>query len=579
MKRGWTSRALLIALFLCAVAAVAGGVWRLGYVQGIGALVRKGEADLALSSDRVVGQLQRYRELAVLMSDHPAVAAANTGTHLAEANTLFQEVADKTSALEILFVDRTRRVLAAARSETGGLVPDQPFLGRAMNGALGMGHGANLLVAPRAVYFAAPHFAEDRSVGGAVVVAADVAEIEWDWTGTNPAVFFTDSAGEVFISNRSELIWWRRDASEDSAAARRFEARIVGGREIWQMEWEPYFPRRALHITRELPVIGMTAEALIDTAPARRIASLQAAAVAALCLAFGAMLFLATERRRALALANTKLEARVAERTSALSDANTALRREVAEREAAEAALRRAQEDLVEAGKLSALGQMSAGISHELNQPLMAIQSYAENGAAFLERDKPDRAADNLRRISDLTRRIGRIIRNLRAFARQESAPVSRVDLVKVLASAMELTATRRRDGGVTLDYSPPKGPVWVRGGEVRLCQVFVNLITNAVDAMQDSDTRALRITVREGERLRVDVADSGPGIDMPAKMFEPFYSTKSDREEGGMGLGLSISYGIVQSLGGEIRGINAAAGGAIFTVELERWSEEERAA
>ncbi|MFC6760061.1 hypothetical protein ACFQFQ_12050 [Sulfitobacter porphyrae] len=125
---------------------------------------------------------------------------------------------------------------------------------------------------------------------------------------------------------------------------------------------------------------------LLDTEPARRLAAAQAAAVAALCLAFGSLLFLAAERRRALASANARLEDRVAERTRALRDTNAKLLAEAAEREEAQAALRRAQDELVQAGKLSALGQMSAGISHELNQPLMAIRSFAENGVQFMNR-------------------------------------------------------------------------------------------------------------------------------------------------------------------------------------------------
>ncbi|HBR36747.1 MAG TPA: C4-dicarboxylate ABC transporter, partial [Sulfitobacter pontiacus] len=158
----------------------------------------------------------------------------------------------------------------------------------------------------------------------------------------------------------------------------------------------------ALHLTRALPVVGMTGEVLLDIEGAQRLARAQAAAVAALCLAFGALLFLATERRRALSEANAALERQVAKRTAALNASNTELRREATEREEAQAALRRAQADLVQAGKLSALGQMSAGISHELNQPLMAIRSFAENAVQFLERDRPDRTAENLTRISQM---------------------------------------------------------------------------------------------------------------------------------------------------------------------------------
>ena len=296
-----------------------------------------------------------------------------------------------------------------------------------------------------------------------------------------------------------------------------------------------------------------------------RTATLQAAVAAALCLAFGAVLLVLAERRRALsdrlaveAAANARLEARVAERTAALSQANEELTR--------------TQAELVQAGKLSALGQMSAGISHELNQPLMAIRSFAENGTAFLDRDRPEKAAQNLGRISELANRMGRIIKNLRAFARNESEPLGRVDLVQVIQSAVELTEARLRVDGVVLSWSPPPA-CYVRAGEVRLVQVMVNLINNAADAMAGQEEKRIEINVLTGDPLSVTVRDTGPGIADPDKIFEPFYTTKQVGDEG-MGLGLSISYGLVQSFGGRIRGANAGQG-AVFTVELEPWARE----
>ena len=223
----------------------------------------------------------------------------------------------------------------------------------------------------------------------------------------------------------------------------------------------------------------------------------------------------------------------------------------------------------MQAGKLSALGQMSAGISHELNQPLMAIRQYAENGAALLERGKPDVAAQNLRRIGDLAHRMGRIIRNLRAFARQEREPMGQVDLVAVVNAALELSESRLARDGVEVRWQPP-APIHVIGGEVRLGQVLVNLIGNAADAMAGLPVRRIAISLRRhDDRVLLEVADTGPGIEEPEKIFDPFYTTKAVGAAEGMGLGLSISYGLVQSFGGAIRGRNRPEGGAIFTVEL----------
>ena len=592
-------RIATLLVFLITVLGLAAGVWRYAYLQGLEQLHARGVADLSLASDRLVGQLQRYRDLTVFLADHPAVHDVLAADTPSSARDFLQDIADKSAALDVLIVDVQGRVLASPQSAPGAVLIDQPFVKRALRGALGWGHGQSAPLTDRAYFHAAPVFGDAGQIKGAVIVSTDLNGIDYAWRGSNPAAFFTDSAGVVQIANRSELLFWQRPMGQPGLippdqSAVNFSASFVQGNEIWKMGWGPYIPDEALHLTKLLPVIGLTGEVLLDIAPARRLALSQASAVAALCLAFGAMLFLATERRRALSQANTKLERQVAKRTAALNVSNTELRREAAEREEAQAALRRAQADLVQAGKLSALGQMSAGISHELNQPLMAIRSFAENAVQFMARDKPERAAENLSRISEMSDRMARIIQNLRAFARQESVPQKRVDVVRVVASAIELTQTYLDDAGVTLAYDPPETPVWVHGGEVRLGQVFVNLITNACDAMSGRETRRLTVQIMTDDGIEVCFQDTGPGIEMPDKVFDPFYTTKSVGGSSGMGLGLSISYGIVQSFGGQIRGSNLETarpdapspdanpldgGGAMFSVQLERADEIEVAA
>ena len=570
------------------VMAIVGSVWANGYKQALEPVAARGRSDLLLAADRLVVQLQRYREFAVLMADHPDMQAAETEEGRAKAEEVLLRASDKTGTLAAALLAPDGTLRASIGEAIPPNVLTSSFVKRAANGALGSGRGVlGDRVAKRVFYFAAPQFG-DSQVDGIILVAVSLDALEQDWRGNLPSVFFTDEEGRIIATNRSELLFWRKDGARQmvSPNGRIYEAITVqfGSHTIWQQDWSPYVPETAVYITEELPVVGLTGAALIDVSPARRIASLQAAFVGAVSLFFGALLFLALERRRALAEANLVLEDRVSKRTEALLQLNKELRREVTERQEAEAALKKAQDDLVQAGKLSALGKMSAGISHELNQPLMAIRSFAENGSAFLDRDKPDRVAENLSRISDLARRMGRIIQNLRAFSRQESIPSGKIDVVAVLKTAFELTEARLQEADVDLICNIPEGPVWVRAGEVRLAQVFVNLITNAADAMVDSNERKLYVAVDDGPELSVSVRDTGPGIEEPERLFDPFYTTKKVGHAEGMGLGLSISYGLVQSFGGTIRGANADGGGAVFTVVLERWvdgmtTEEGKAA
>ena len=583
MKVGFGRRLGVLAVFLLAIGIFAGAVWRYGYVQALDQVALRGEADLALAADRLSGQLQLFQQMAVLMVDHPQIVAVLAGDAGGSIQPLLRAAADKTAALDVMVVDANGQVMAAASGAGPYDISTTPHFIRAQQGAMGEHHGVSEIGGQRAYYFAAPGFDTAGQMNGALIVIANIEKVEAEWRGARPAVYFTDEAGEVFITNRSELLFWRRTPGgvglvPPGGGDAPLTTTRVGAHEIWRENWSGYVPARALHLTRDLPAIGMRAEALLDIDPARGLAWLQAAVVAAVCLAFGAMLFLATERRRTLALANALLEGRVSERTAELSMANLQLRREVSEREEAEAALKQAQADLVQAGKLSALGQMSAGISHELNQPLMAIQQYSENGEKFLARGKVASAADNMARISQLARRMARIIKNLRAFARQESEPMAQVDLVAVIDAALELTGPGLRRAKIKLVWRAPEVAIWVRGGEVRLGQVMVNLISNASDAMMDSAVKRLEIKVLQGDRITVKVRDTGPGIAAPEKIFDPFYSTKAVGASEGMGLGLSISYGLVQSFGGAIKGQNAPEGGAVFTVELERWIAEQAA-
>lgn len=566
--------------FLLGTLLISAGVWAAAWRAALTPLAEQASSELALASDQLTRHLFRYRELAVVLAEHPVLKRRLNNAELDTADQLLQSMADMTGAHQLLLIDRDGHVLAASQQTTTKLDPSRPLIHRALTGALGADarFQAQAKGTTRRVFsFAAPVLNAKRQSQGVVIARTDLLDFEENWPSTAAALFFTLNGARVFAANRLDLVNVARPPEGF------LNSSVSGwtGHEVWTLEAGPYLPDRALHLTRDLPVIGLHGEILLDTAPAERSAALLAAIAAAISLGVGGLLLAVGERRRALnerlrieAAANARLEARVVERTTALSEANLDLLRENRERREAEAALKKAQDDLVQAGKLSALGQMSAGISHELNQPLMAIRSFSENATLFLERGQEDQAGQNLTRISELAHRMGRIIKNLRAFVRNENEPTGKVDLGRVLSTAIELTEPRLKADRVTLDWVPPAQPIYAKAGEVRLSQVFVNLINNAADAMVDQDQRHLRIVINDGKTLSVTVRDTGPGIQDPDRIFEPFFSTKQVGDEG-MGLGLSISYGLVQSFGGDIRGRNCT-NGAMFTVELPYWEDTE---
>ena len=301
---------------------------------------------------------------------------------------------------------------------------------------------------------------------------------------------------------------------------------------------------------------------------------------AALAGLVGVLALYLRQRRRALASqraaraalqdANDALELRVQERTAELNHANAALVIEVGERRRTEEQLRAAQADLIQAGKLATLGQMAAGITHEINQPLTALRALSENACQQLEIGRTSDVARNLRSIAGLTERIGRITAQLKSFAWKASVPAEPILLATSVSNTLEMLRERIEREAVEVQVAVPP-TVRVACDAYRLEQVLLNLVSNALDAMKDGPRRQLRIEARtEGDHIHLAVADSGHGMPeaVMQRLFEPFFTTKSAGE--GLGLGLVISDSIVRAFGGSLRA-RSDASGTVFEFDLRR--------
>ena len=274
--------------------------------------------------------------------------------------------------------------------------------------------------------------------------------------------------------------------------------------------------------------------------------------------------------------AKQKLEFQVLERTSELHV-------EIKHRIETEQILRQTQDELIQAAKLAVLGQMSASISHELNNPLSAIRSYADNGRLFLEKDKTDRVDDNLSRISALTDRMAKISHQLRSFAKKSTAEeLHTLQILPILHSSKELMKPQLKTERVKVNELPEIFDVCVLANAIQLEQVIINLLTNAVQAMENQEDKQLAILleIRESDNeqsktLLIHVDDNGPGFVSPTTghFFEPFHTTKKN----GLGLGLSISQQIISGINGKLVTGVSPQGGARFSIELPIVSDEQR--
>ncbi|NLQ17646.1 GHKL domain-containing protein [Marinomonas sp. M1K-6] len=251
---------------------------------------------------------------------------------------------------------------------------------------------------------------------------------------------------------------------------------------------------------------------------------------------------------------------------------NQKLAAEIDERVAAEAQLKATQNELVQAGKLAALGQLGVGITHEINQPLTAIASHLHTAGRHMEQGQLNKAHNSLDKISQLLKKITRITKHLKAFARVAGTELTPVCLASVIEEAIELMSSQIHEQHCTLNYQASDALLYVLAEPIRLEQVMVNLISNAVDALSSSPVKQLGIAVyQHGDKVMIEVSDTGTGIesDQIEQIFDPFFTQKEVGQ--GLGLGLSISYNIVQDFGGHIKVTSIPEKGSRFTLALNK--------
>ncbi|MCU1749337.1 ATP-binding protein [Pseudomonas sp. 6D_7.1_Bac1] len=531
----------------------------------------------------LLGTLHRYEVLPQILGDLPALravlAAPRQQLTTDNANRLLKDIRAQTGAEVMYLMDTSGKTLAASNwdkhdSFVGRNFAFRPYFSEAMQGRLGRFFGQGTTSAKRGYFFAAAVHDGERIIG-VLVVKVDLDLTESLWGKTPEQLLLTDHNGVVIITSRPD---WRFRATRPLSDEERQAITAVQPYPTRDPQPLNLNPDAWLTQTQQIAETGwsvsiLAPRTLIDR-PVRTVVAIGGAALLVLMLLLGLLM----QRRRHYlqriafeAKTRRELEARVAERTSDLEGLNRRLKQEVLEREQAQQELVRAQDDLVQAGKLSALGTMSASISHELNQPLAAIRSYAENAEVLLDHQRTDDARGNLKLISELTGRMASIIAHLRAFARRDRHAPESVALQPALDDALALLAKRRRAMEVELIRDLPAATLWVEAGETRLRQVLGNLLANALDALTEKGPpRKLWLSAEStADGVNLYIRDNGPGFCMEAlgRAGEPFYTTKTRTQ--GLGLGLAICDTLMRAFGGELSFANHKEGGALITLRL----------
>ena len=562
----------VICVLVMIMIGVAFLTWNVSYRAALGELNVEANRKILQVVDQFRGQLSAARVLPTLLARNSEIVDDFEKGFVSELVKEYLERArDISGAHEIRLLNSTGTQIFSTRNQKDDQSSiDTDYFKTAMQGALGVEVRYNSRSKARTLTFARSIISSDLKQIGVVVLEMEIDTLETEFRARPEIIMFLDSSSTVVFSNRTRLLFKKLVPYQSRLNARyrayhaSFENIIehpikeskYGFVSIWQDISAVPREKSMLMANRLILPFDLDAILLIDTKPAllqaRKITSLVAAL---LILAVVSAIAIFQRRRRFIERIETE----------------QALSKELDRRvELRSKELEHAQNELVQSAKLSALGKMSVGISHELSQPIASIQNFAVNAKRFIEKDRIDDSLENLNEIEIQTQRMSRIIRNLRDFSRKDAHRYESIDICKVINQVVAMLERSLTEEGVALSLVNVDNPIAVVGGEIRLQQVLINIISNAIEAMKHQTDKRISLQVeRSDEMVEVSIRDNGPGLSEPDRVFEPFYTTKTGHHDDGLGLGLSIAYGFVESFGGSLRAKNSNSGGAHFSLML----------
>ncbi|MGO6857597.1 ATP-binding protein [Rhizobium ruizarguesonis] len=600
IRRMWWAYAVL------ALVAVVVSLWvsgEIGRHRAEAALEEQARMDARLNAALLRTVLEKYRALPFVLSQDTALAAALAGNDAGTFKQLSQKLemlAAGTKAAVIYVIDKDGIAVSASnwREPTSFVGNDYRFR-EYFQGAAERGqaeHFALGTVSKKPGLYISQRISGSHGLLGVVVVKVEFDDVEEDWNASGTPSYVVDERGIVLITS---LPSWRF-----MTIGRIAEDRLTPIRESLQFGDAPLQPlpldmvrnlgdgldvveivmpgdagkTRFLDVATSVPATGWHLQHLVALGPSVDAGIREARMLALLILLpllAGAAFLL--RRRHVITLrisseqqAREELERRVVERTLDLSQARDRLQAEIIGHKSTEQKLQAVQQDLVQANRLAILGQVAAGVAHEINQPVATIRAYADNARTFLDRGQTAPAGENLESIAALTERIGSITEELKTFARKGRGSAEPTGLKDVIEGAVMLLRSRFAGRMDTLDIDLPPPDLQVMGNRIRLEQVLINLLQNALEAVapKAGEGRVEVTTSTDAGMVTVTVADNGPGIppEIRKGLFTPFNTSK----ESGLGLGLVISKDIVGDYGGRME-VASDGGGTRFTVQLRK--------
>lgn len=564
------------------------------YHQRLKDLAVEGSSRLELYMTYLQGVLEKYEHLPELLAnDQIMINMLNdhdTPEEIDFLNRYLEKINSISNASDTYLMDNKGETIAASNWKeehpfVGQNFSYRPYFKEAMNGRLGKYFALGTTSSLRGYYFAYPVRQHDRILG-VLTIKINIDAVENNWGHEERTYLVTDPDGIIFLSTNKD---WRfrtltplsQEVYRSVTESRRYpnaslepldvvsEQNKDAGKILRILMPHDHKAKKYLLQTRFMEQAGWNVQILTETWRVERFVFLVFLVLSCI-LVLGSLLILLLRQRRqrkidltrfeeqsrkVLQAANEKLETRVTERTHELIETNTLLRKEIDDRKRAEAALQDTRSELIHAAKMAALGQMSAGINHELNQPLAAIRSYSDNGKQFLQKGRLEETMWNLEQISELTERMAQIGVQLKQFSRKTSGQIMVVPLHGVIDGALEILSPLIRKSEIKIAVTLQPENLEVRANHVLLQQVIVNLIGNALHAVEGLSPQKIDIfACRKDGKIAISVEDNGIGIppEHLPHIFEPFFTTKKSGK--GLGLGLTITERILQEMNGAIQ-------------------------
>ena len=537
----------------------------------------RAELRLALYAGNMVSELQRTSVVPLLLSRDPEISDALKKNDFSRTTERLIQVQDEIGVASILLLDNGGRTVGATnRNILGTNYSDQAFYIDArrspdtvFSASSRPGGGFDFTYSQAVM--------ADGKLMGIIVVAVDLMKYERAWAGLQDVVLVTNSEGTVVLATEPH---WRGLTLEQALAAKEDPSALNGAfnqalnatAHLTQTPPDAYLKGVAfLRTDARVPFRGwrMITYTAYDSVR-EQVNGILALEIMGFAILLALTFYLLSRRAwsQTLSFRRESIE---------LRQLNMRLQREIAEREKVQKDLAVAELTLAQSSKLAALGEMSAAVSHELNQPLAAMKTYLAGARLLLQRKRPDEALSSFQRIDDLIDRMGAITRQLKSYARKGGEAFEPVDVRLCLSAALGMMEPQLKLRVVKITRALPRQPVMVLADRLRLEQVIINLLRNALDATKDTRVPQIDLILSAGETATLTVRDNGHGITDLKNVFEPFYTTKTPGE--GVGLGLAISSGIVTDLGGRLTAHNSDAGGAVFEMQLPIIGEDVKAA